>query len=235
MVSVLGLTGCSNTSKSLQANLKKENISNTNIIFVEKKIPVTIDNNYSDVYSQIRGGGALVGGLAGLMVGSLQSADIKRVKSICASCADFDFNEPIRTHLLETFNKIDWLRNKNFCIVDTYKKAKKELQKITPETIYIIIESYYMFSRKFYIFWGNCNLELYKYNENFNLNSKSNRKKNRIAKLIYDKKLQNKAVLQNYNSVFGINKNVQQWYGKLPQHIENFAKAFAQNYFDIFK
>lgn len=169
------------------------------------------------------------------MVGFLQDSDIKRVKSICESCADFDFNEPIRTHLLETFNRLDWLGNKNFCVVDDYKKAKKELQKITPGMLYIIIESYYIFGNKFYIFWGNCNLELYKYNENFNLNSKSHRKKNRIAKLIYDKKLQNKVVLKKYNSVFGIDKNVQQWYGKLPQHIENFAKAFAQNYFDIFK
>lgn len=230
---ILGLTGCSNTSKGL--NLKKESISNTNIVFIEKKNPITVDDNYSDVYSKIRGGGALVGGIAGAMIGFQKATDIKRMKSICESCPNSNFNEPIRNYLLEMFNKLDELGDKNFCIVDDYKKAKKEVQKIKPETLYIIIESSYMFDKRFYTFFGNCNLEVYKYNENFNSNSKSNHRKNRIAKLIYTKRLQNKTILKKYNVVFGIDKNVQQWYGKLPQHIENFAKSFTKDYSEVFK
>lgn len=227
---VLGLGGCSTTKLNLTS--EKENISNTTIIFVERGIPVRVEEKYPSNYSY--SGGALGGALSGLIVGLKKGADRNSLISICDSCPDFDYHEPVRKHLLKMFSKLNWMGNESFCIVDSYKKVKEELLKITPGTLYIVVYAYYVFGEKFVTLTGNCDLELYKYNEKFDPNL-GNRRKNLIAKKIYEKRSSKYVSLKKYNYVFGIDKNVKQWYGKLPEHIENFAEAFAKDYFEAFK
>ena len=226
----LSLSGCFKTTTRLKSS-EKENISSTTIVFVEKKVPFTVDRSYSSYTSR---SGFLFGSFAKLIAGLIPDSDVKRIKSICNSCSGFDFNGPVRTRLLEMFENLNWMGCKNFCTVDCYKNAKKGLFKIAPGTLYIIVQSYYVFNRRFSAVTGVCDLELYKCNKKLNSNS-SNRKKSRMAKLIYNQRSFSNMCLKRYNYIFGIDKNVKQWYEKLPKHIDAFAKSFARRYFNDFK
>ncbi len=214
----LGLSGCS----TIRLTTGRENVFNTNVIFVKGKgIPISHEAPNTNLLLAIKA--------------SLEySSNIQRINSICATCPNFDYHEPVCRRLSKVFNSLGWMGNKSFCSVDCYEEAEKEVQKITPGTLFVIVHDYYVFWSKFFLLWGHCRLKVYKYNESFNPNLEIC-KKNPIARLIYDKTLDHSAHLKNGNHIFGIDENVKQWYGKLPEHIENFAEAFAQDCVEAFK
>jgi len=169
----------------LDLSSQKEDILDTTIVFVEKKLPVTVEGYNTSSIS----GDVLTRAMGGAILGVKHAFDEDRMLDICASCVDFDFNKPIRESFLETFRTLDWMGNQNFCVVGNYKKAKQEIQKIKPGSLYVVITAHYSFDPKFINFTGFCELELYKYNKNFDPNKQPNRRKNRIANSIYSQNI----------------------------------------------